>query len=208
MVARIWYIELISSCEKPITLRALITALWLVRSLLVVFREKNKDFALKKCQYRSVQKKKTWGQVLSHVSQRKRNCLRFFLKASTQIIRVRSSRWLQRPLWCTCRPQDRSVDEMTPASHLSLRAATVKHTTHTQVQIQYHYIIISSYHRSCWNRWSEAYLVKRVEVPLPVLLVDHPGLEQENRLWQWARHQLQWRVKLTTRCKSRLFKSI
>lgn len=89
-------------------------------------------------------KKKTWGQVLSHVSQRKRNCLRFFLKASTQIIRVRSSRWLQRPLWCTCRPQDRSVDEMTPASHLSLRAATVKHTTHTQVQIQYHYIVISS----------------------------------------------------------------
>lgn len=58
MVARIWYIELISSSEKPITLRALITALWLVRSLLVVFREKNKDFALKKCQYRSVQKKK------------------------------------------------------------------------------------------------------------------------------------------------------
>lgn len=36
MVARMWHTASISSCEKPITSRALITALWLARSLLEV----------------------------------------------------------------------------------------------------------------------------------------------------------------------------
>lgn len=85
----------------------------------------------------------------------------------------------QLPLWCTYKQRGHSVDAVSPAAPLSLHEAAVKRTSNTD-------ILKSTTNLNDFTGEKEngagAHLVKRVEVPLPLLLLDHPGLKQERQI--------------------------